>query len=109
MDASEKIVFELLKQDIGAAAVLSSATKIQGTELQQRIGELSVESLGYFAVPDQPLLLNPQSLDNLIGEPNSHTSVSVSQHFFNRAITLAGGTTEAQKKTSLPAEYWDYN
>ena len=59
--------------------------------------ELAVEALGSYAVPEQPMLLEPGSLGNLIGEPTAHTSVAVSQYFFDRAITLAGGTTEVQK------------
>ena len=97
LDASEQKVFDLLKQDLAAAAALSSVTKIQGTELQQRMTELAVETLGPYAVPEQPMLLEPGSLGSLIGEPTAHTSVAVSQYFFDRAITLAGGTTEVQK------------
>ena len=97
LDASEQKVFGLLKQDLAAAAALSSVTKIQGTELQQRMTELAVETLGYHAVPQQPMLLESGSLNDLIGEPTAHTSVAVSQYFFDRAITLAGGTTEVQK------------
>ena len=97
LDASEQKVFDLLKQDLAAAAALSSVTKIQGTELQQRMTELAVETLGSYAVPEQPMLLEPGSLGNLIGEPTAHTSVAVSQYFFDRAITIASGTTEVQK------------
>ena len=97
LDAQEQKVFELLKQDLTAAAALSSITKIEGTELQQRMTELAVETLGYYAVPRQPMLLEPGSLNSLIGEPTAHTSVAMSQYFFDRAITLAGGTTEVQK------------
>ena len=97
LDASEQKVFDLLKQDLAAAAALSSVTKIQGTELQQRMTELAVEALGSYAVPEQPMLLEPGSLGSLIGEPTAHTSVAASQYFFDRAITLAGGTTEVQK------------
>ena len=97
LDASEQKVFSLLKKDLAAAAALSSVTKIQGTELQQRMTELAVETLGFYAAPEQPRLLEPGKLSNLIGEPTAHTSVAVSQYFFDRAITLAGGTTEVQK------------
>ena len=97
LDASEQKVFGLLKRDISAAAALSSVTKIQGTELQQRMTELAVETLGAYAVPEQPVLLASESLSSLIGQPSPHTSVAVSQYFFGRALTLAGGTTEVQK------------
>ena len=97
LDASEQKVFDLLKQDLAAAAALSSVTKIQGTELQQRMTELAVEALGSYAVPEQPMLLGPGSLGSLIGEPTAHTGVAVSQYFFDRAITIASGTTEVQK------------
>ena len=97
LDALEQKVFTLLKRDLSAAAALSSVTKIQGSELQQRMSELAVETLGYFAAPEQPMLLEHGSLTDLIGEPTAHTSVAVSQYFFDRAITLASGTTEIQK------------
>ena len=97
LDASEQKVFELLKQDLASAAALSSVTKIQGSELQQRITELAVETLGTYAAPEQPMLLGPGLLDNLIGEPAAHTGIAVSQYFFDRAITIASGTTEVQK------------
>lgn len=97
LDASEQKVFELLKKDLASAAALSSVTKIQGSELQQRMTELAVETLGSYAVPEQPMLLGPGLLGNLIGEPTAHTGVAVSQYFFDRAITIASGTTEVQK------------
>ena len=59
--------------------------------------ELAVESLGTYAVAEQPMLLEFDSLSSLIGEPTAHTSVAVSQYFFDRAITIASGTTEVQK------------
>lgn len=97
LDASEQKVFELLKQDLASAAALSSVTKILGSELQQRMTELAVETLGSYAAPEQPMLLGPGLLGNLIGEPTAHTGVAVSQFFFDRAITIASGTTEVQK------------
>ena len=97
LDASEQKVFGLLRQDMAAAAALSSVTKIQGTELQQRMTELAVESLGPYAVPQQPMLMQHGSLNDLIGEPTAHTATAVRQYFFDRAITIQGGTTEVQK------------
>lgn len=97
LDASEHKVFNLLKQDISAASALSSVTKIQGSELRQRATELSIEVLENYAVPRQPTLIEPGSLDEVIGTPSSHTAVAVSRYFFDRAVTLAGGTTEVQK------------
>ena len=97
LDASEQKVFELLKQDLASAAALSSVTKILGSELQQRMTELAMETLGSYAAPEQPMLLGPGLLGNLIGEPTAHTGVAVSQYFFDRAITIASGATEVQK------------
>ena len=97
LDALEQRMFSLLKTDMAGAAALSSVTKIYGTELSQRVTELAVEMLGPYAAPLQPRLFEQSSLDDLVGPPTAHTAVAVSNYLTDRALTIAGGTTEIQK------------
>ena len=80
-----------------AASALSSVTKVMGTSLRQRATELSIEVLDYYAVPQQPTLMDPASIGEVIGTPTAHTAVATRQYFFDRAVTIASGTTEVQK------------
>ena len=97
LDAMEQKTLELLKKDQGAASTVASVGKIHGSTLQQRVTELAVEVLGPYAVPQQPQLLEPGLLHELIGEPTVNTAISVSHYFADRAITIASGSTEVQK------------
>ena len=97
LDASEQKIFRLLKENITTASALSSVTKILGTELRQRATELAVELLDNYIVPKQPTLLEPSAINEVIGEPVPHTAVAARQYFFDRAVTIASGTTEVQK------------
>ena len=97
LEASEDKIFNLLKRDIRAASALSSVTKVQGTQLRQRATELSIAVLNHYAIPTQPTLMHPSEMDKLIGTPTAHTAVATRQYFFDRAVTIASGTTEVQK------------
>ena len=97
LEAMEQKTLKLMKQDKGAASALASVSKIHGSELRQRATELAVEVMGYYAIPQQPRLMNHGSLHELIGAPTAHTAVAVSQYFGDRAVTIASGTTEVQK------------
>ena len=97
LDASEQKIFNLLKKDINAASALSSVTKVQGTSLRQRATELSIEVLDNYVTPLQPTLMEPGLLDQTFGKPTAHTAVATRQYFFDRAVTIASGTTEVQK------------
>ena len=97
LDAMEQKTLKLLKQDRGAASALASVSKLHGTALQQRVTELAVEVMGPYALPQQPRLLEPGCLDELIGPPTANTAISVAQYFGDRCLTIAGGTTQVQK------------
>ena len=97
LDASEQKIFNLLKKDITAASALSSVTKVQGTSLRQRATELSIEILDHYQLPQQPTLMAPAEIDEVVGRPTAHTAVAARQYFFDRAVTIASGTTEVQK------------
>lgn len=97
LDAMEAKALQLMKTDMKASSMLASANKIQGTKLQQEVTELATEILEYYALPLQPRLEKPGGLDGLVGEPSTLTALAVSQYFNDRAMTIAGGTTEIQK------------
>ena len=97
LDAMEHQTLELMKQGRDAASALASVSKFHGTALQQRVTELAVEVMGPYAMPQQPRLLEPGSLDELIGPPTVNTAVSIPQYFGDRCLTIAGGTSQVQK------------
>jgi alkylation response protein AidB-like acyl-CoA dehydrogenase len=72
----------------------SSILKIKGTEIQQRITELTMEAVGNYAAPWVPQL---DVGDNYlaIGPEQSH---GVSQTYFNtRKTSIYGGSNEIQR------------
>lgn len=97
LDAIEAKTLEMMKKDWAGATELAAVSKIHGTQLQQRVSELGVEVMGYYAIPLQPEIHEPSSMHELIGEPTPNTAVSVAQYFGDRCLTIAGGTTEVQK------------
>ncbi|MGD0865298.1 MAG: acyl-CoA dehydrogenase family protein [Rhizomicrobium sp.] len=70
----------------------SSILKIKGTEIQQRITELTVEAVGYFAYPDARGFGDneyPVGPDYAVGQ---------SGHYFNmRKASIYGGSNEIQR------------
>lgn len=96
LDAIEAKTLEMMKKGRDEGSALSSISKIVGTTLQQRVTELGVEVMGYYAIPQQPPI-EPGGMDKLIGEPTAHSAVSMAQYFGDRCVTIAGGTTEVQK------------
>jgi alkylation response protein AidB-like acyl-CoA dehydrogenase len=70
----------------------SSILKIRGTEIQQRITELTVEAIGYYAMADQHAMGDneyPVGPDYAVGEAG---------HYFNmRKTSIYGGSNEIQR------------
>ena len=73
----------------------ASMLKIQGTEVQQRIAELTVEALGYYALPYVPEQLADGYNETPVGPPA--TGFAASYHFNMRKTTIYGGSNEIQK------------
>lgn len=97
LDAMEQKALQLMKTDMSSASALASANKIQGTKLQQDVTKLCVDLLDNYALPQQVTLETPDMFDELIGDSSTFTALSVSDYFADRAMTLAGGTTEILK------------
>lgn len=72
----------------------SSILKIKGTEIQQRITELTMEAVGNYAAPWVPQLDRGDNY-SAIGPDGSH---GVSQEYFNmRKTSIYGGSNEIQR------------
>jgi alkylation response protein AidB-like acyl-CoA dehydrogenase len=71
----------------------ASVLKIRGTELIQRIGELTMEALGDRAAPIYP---EPTAKDITLPEIDHAYGVS-SEFFYRRAVTIYGGSNEIQR------------
>lgn len=75
---------------------LSSLTKVMGTEISQKINELSVEVMGPYIAPFQPEALTPQYQGEIIGP--DHGITVMAEYINNRASTIYGGTAEIQRE-----------
>ncbi len=71
----------------------SSILKIKGTEIGQRINELMVEALGYYALPYPDQLL----IDNEGSVGHDHALAALQGWLFSRAWSIYGGSNEVQK------------
>jgi len=72
----------------------SSLLKIRGTEIQQKITELLVESVGYYAQPYLPEVLEGNE-DCLVGP---EYAPGLAPYYFNwRKASITGGTNEIQR------------
>ncbi len=73
----------------------SSMLKARGTEMQQRLGELGLEAIGYYATPDQIQARQPGANLPIIG-PEDALCV-VPRYLNNRAASIYGGSNEIQR------------
>ena len=73
----------------------SSLLKIRGTEIQQKITELLVESVGYYAQPYLPEVLYEGREDCVVGP---EYAPGLAPYYFNwRKASITGGTNEIQR------------
>jgi alkylation response protein AidB-like acyl-CoA dehydrogenase len=79
----------------GAPGPEVSFLKIRGSEIQQRITELAVEAVGYYAMPYQPALLWHGANEEPIGPDYAH--LAAPRYFNVRKTTIYGGSNEIQK------------
>src|SRR6202012_642851 len=69
----------------------SSILKIRGTEIQQRITELTLEAVGYYGYPNERMLGHNENIgpDYALGQAG---------HYFNmRKTSIYGGSNEIQR------------
>jgi len=73
----------------------ASLLKVRGTEIQQRIAELTMHALAYYAQPSVPEQLEHGFNDELIG--SWETGYSARSYFALRAASIYSGSNEIQK------------
>lgn len=89
----------MARGDKPGAAV--SALKIRGTELCQRILELTLEAAGYYGMPYQPELIHGADTQATVGPLFAATAAA--RYLNRRAMSIFGGTTEIQKNIMAKA------
>ncbi len=79
----------------GNPGALTSMTKILGTELQQRIAQLTVEGLGIESLVWQPQAIVPASEEQPLAP--EHSLVAMASYLNSRACSIYGGSNEIQR------------
>ncbi len=73
----------------------SSILKIRGTEIQQRIAELIVDALGYYACPDLRPTLWQDANAPAVGP--DYAMLAAARYFNLRKLSIFSGSNEIQK------------
>ena len=73
----------------------ASLLKVRGTEIQQRISELTMHALAYYAQPSVPEQLEHGFNDDFVG--SWETGYAARSYFALRAASIYSGTNEIQK------------
>jgi alkylation response protein AidB-like acyl-CoA dehydrogenase len=79
----------------GAPGPEVSTLKIRGSEIQQRIAELTMEAVGEYAAPYQPGLLFQDTNETPVGP--DHAPPAAPRYFNMRKTSIYGGSNEIQK------------
>ncbi len=69
----------------------SSILKVKGTEIQQRLQELTLEAAGYYGAP------NYKALGGNLGVGPDHAKFASASYFGGRAASIYGGSNEIQR------------
>lgn len=93
----EQILVEVLEEAdrLGTAGPSVSILKIRGTEVLQRINELTVEALAYSALPYQHALMYERDAEPPVGP--DFAAPATPWYFKTRAFSILGGSNEIQK------------
>ncbi len=91
--ANLRILSDMAKgNDAGPA---SSILKIVGTEVQQRLTELAVEALAFYAAPSQKQQILGLTNEEMVGP--DHALMPMADYMFLRASSIYGGSNEIQR------------
>ncbi len=93
--ALELTVLRVATQSSGAPGPLASMLKITGTEVQQRLTELTMKVAGPAALPFDPAYLEGHSAQ--FAGSDGEAAGLASAYFQCRSTTIYGGSTEIQK------------
>ncbi len=94
LEFTEKRIMSALSQGQNPGSA-SSMFKLRGSELIQKIAELSVEAIAYYAAPFQPEARVLGSNVDPVGP--GHAVTVVAKHLNSRATTIYAGTSEVQR------------
>ena len=94
LEMSELRVLSTMAQG-GAPGPEVSTLKVRGSEIQQRIAELTMEAVGEYAQPYQPGMLFHDTNETPIGP--DHAPPAAPRYFNMRKTSIYGGSTEIQK------------
>ncbi len=73
----------------------SSILKVLGTEVQQRLTELAVEALAFYASPSHKLDILGQTNEPMVGP--EHALMPMADYMYLRASSIYGGSNEIQR------------
>ena len=78
-----------------SAGAEASILKIRGTEIQQRLSELALEAIGYYA---NPYIAEAREAGWNEASIGPEYAANIAPHYFNwRKASIYGGTNEIQK------------
>jgi alkylation response protein AidB-like acyl-CoA dehydrogenase len=85
----------LARESKGGHGPEASILKIKGTDIQQRLTELTMEAIAYYGNPYQPFAHDKMTNEYVPGPDYSH---GASQNYFlTRRTTIYGGSSEIQR------------
>lgn len=74
---------------------MSSAIKVRGTELRQRVTELAIEAVGFYGLPYQPEVRRHETNVQPLGSDMAATAMP--QYLNDRAASIYAGSNEIQR------------
>lgn len=100
LESFEQKIFSAVNSGDTVGAV-SSAIKVRGTEMRQRVTELVVEAVGYYGLPYQPEARAFETNTAPIGSTLAATALP--QYLNDRAATIYAGSNEIQRNIMTKA------
>ena len=94
LDWNQSLVLAAMESG-GSAGDAASMLKIVGSELQQKLEELRVEAVAYYALPFDTRQLRSETNETAYGADFSLRAVS--DYNFGRASSIYGGSNEIQR------------
>ena len=79
----------------GARREFDLPLKMQGTEAMQRLDELAIEAVGFYAMVEQPEARQPGSNVEPVGPADG--VLAMARYLNNRAGSIYGGSNEIQR------------
>ncbi len=100
LESFEQKIFSAVNSGETVGAI-SSAIKVRGTEMRQRVTELVMEAVGYYGLPYQPETRAFETKTAPIGSTLAATALP--QYLNDRAATIYAGSNEIQRNIMTKA------